>query len=285
MKPTFGGHETFPCRYFWLKKGFDFQKKGESFSSDFALVELGVGKNMVNSIRYWLKSLGFNSEDDKHVLHSIFNDENEGGFDPFLEDVNTLWLLHFLLIKREEASIYSYFFNEFNSRTEFTFENFEYFLKLRCQDLELQVSDNTIESDVKVFRSMYLRPKKPSRSLEDDYSGLFQELGLFFNLKGEQFLVNTNAAKEISPYLLLYVIYEVYPNHKSISFNELLNNRNSLGKIFCFNQSSLYTAIEQIVNKFDFLTFREDAGIRELQFKAEGFKDKISILSAYYNAK
>ena len=97
------------------------------------------------------------------------------------------------------------------------------------------MSDNTIESDVKVFRSMYQRPKKPSRSLEDDYSGLFQDLGLFFNLKGDQFLVNTTAAKEVSPYLLLYVIHESHPNQKSISFSELLNSRNSLGKIFCYN--------------------------------------------------
>src|SRR5690606_30453233 len=124
MKPTFGGHETFPCRYFWLKKGFDFQNKGGSFSSDSALIDLGVGKNMVNSIKFWLKSFGFNSEENKYILQNIFKDENENGFDPFLEDINTLWLLHFLLTKVEESSIYSYFFNEFNSRTEFTFETF-----------------------------------------------------------------------------------------------------------------------------------------------------------------
>ncbi|MCX7783836.1 MAG: DUF4007 family protein [Meiothermus sp.] len=50
----FAGHETFPFRYGWLKKAVDaVSSDALSLSSDQALVELGVGKNMVQSIRHW----------------------------------------------------------------------------------------------------------------------------------------------------------------------------------------------------------------------------------------
>ena len=51
---SFSGHETFPFRYTWLKKGVDAVSDDPSvFSSDRATITLGVGKNMVRSIRHW----------------------------------------------------------------------------------------------------------------------------------------------------------------------------------------------------------------------------------------
>ena len=47
-KLSFSGHESFQCRSLWLKKGFDFVKAGRSFLNEDAVVELGVGKNMVS---------------------------------------------------------------------------------------------------------------------------------------------------------------------------------------------------------------------------------------------
>ena len=63
----FSGHETFSCRATWLKKGLDFiLNSGEIDTSVFnqhdAATELGVGRNMVNSIRYWLNAFGLIDE-------------------------------------------------------------------------------------------------------------------------------------------------------------------------------------------------------------------------------
>ena len=52
--PSFSGHQTFPFRYTWLKKGVDAVTEDPTvFSSKNASVTLGVGKNMVSSIRHW----------------------------------------------------------------------------------------------------------------------------------------------------------------------------------------------------------------------------------------
>ncbi len=48
----FSGHETFYCKSLWLKKGYDFRLGGNTFNQEDAVVKLGVGKNMVASIRF-----------------------------------------------------------------------------------------------------------------------------------------------------------------------------------------------------------------------------------------
>ena len=59
---TFSGHESFFCKSLWLKKGFDAVSEGVNFNSPNAVAELGVGKNMVSSIKYWMKSFGLIDE-------------------------------------------------------------------------------------------------------------------------------------------------------------------------------------------------------------------------------
>ena len=74
MKLQFSGHESFICKNLWLKKGYDF--KG-SFSDESAVIELGVGKNMVTSISYWLKAFGVVDADNQfsQLAEYLFNEE------------------------------------------------------------------------------------------------------------------------------------------------------------------------------------------------------------------
>ena len=88
MKYTFSGHESFHCKSLWLKKGYDFVVEGKSFNDESAVVDLGVGKNMVSSIKYWLKSFGIINEDGSAtpIGCSILSND---GYDPYIEDTNT----------------------------------------------------------------------------------------------------------------------------------------------------------------------------------------------------
>ena len=104
-RPIFSGHESFACKSHWLKRGYDFVKGENNFNDDDAVVRLGVGKNMVASIKFWLKAIGLLKDTGLvDISDHLFDDEN--GKDPYLEDVGTLWLLHFLLIHTDYATIY-----------------------------------------------------------------------------------------------------------------------------------------------------------------------------------
>ncbi len=111
-KYTFSGHESFPCKTLWLKKGYDFVKAEKDFNAAEAVVDLGVGKNMVSAIRYWFKSFGLNCDSETNWIADYIFD-SETGKDPYMEDLGTLWLLHFLLVYSEEATLYNMFFIDF----------------------------------------------------------------------------------------------------------------------------------------------------------------------------
>ena len=89
VKYTFSGHESFPCKTLWLKKGYDFVVAGNDFNSPEAVIGLGVGKNMVASIRFWLRAFGV-TENDKptELADYLLNEQN--GKDKYLEDIATL---------------------------------------------------------------------------------------------------------------------------------------------------------------------------------------------------
>ena len=54
VTPIFARHETFHPRWGWLKKGFEaVSQESTIFLAEDAPVKLGVGKNMVRSLRYW----------------------------------------------------------------------------------------------------------------------------------------------------------------------------------------------------------------------------------------
>ena len=56
---------------------------------------------MVRSIRFWMKAFNLLTNEDQltEFAHRIFDDIN--GYDPYLEDEATLWLLHYELVKRD----------------------------------------------------------------------------------------------------------------------------------------------------------------------------------------
>lgn len=128
-KLLFSGHNTFTCKQYWLHKGYEFVKDQKNFNEENAVVDLGVGKNMVNAIRYWLRSFGLVDEKDSlTILAKKIFDRN--GWDPYLEDIGSLWILHYLLIKSNRASIYNLVFNDFRKeRIDFTKTQLLNFLK------------------------------------------------------------------------------------------------------------------------------------------------------------
>ena len=96
-KVKFSGHQTFPLRYGWLEKTYEFVLGGKSFFHESAIVDLGVGKNMVASIKYWAELAGIIENNDLTTFAKNLLDEKTG-WDPYLEDLASWWLLHWRII-------------------------------------------------------------------------------------------------------------------------------------------------------------------------------------------
>lgn len=284
IKITFSGHDTFHCRHLWLKKGYDFIKRGNRFSQENAVLELGVGKNMVSAIGFWMKAFGLLTSEGKltEIADYIFNDDN--GKDPYIEDEGTLWLLHYLLVKSEYASIYNWIYNEFRrERIEFTKEHFISFVSRKIDEYNLnQISKNTIATDFEVFVKMYAVPES-SKDKEESLTGLLTELNLL--QKGSfSFSIPNDEKNNIPEEVLLFSILDNNDFIKSISLYSLEHEKNNVGSIFAINRSGLVNKIESIVSnsklrKFR-ITYNDHAGIKELQINEK--PNKYEVLNIYY---
>ena len=286
-KFTFSGHDTFHCRHFWLKKGYDFVKTNEKFSSDTAVVNLGVGKNMVNSIRFWLKSFYIVQENYQNTTKLADYIFGKNGTDPYLEDIGTLWLLHYHLVTKEIASIYSIAFNQFRKeRIEFTKEHLFHFLERTCKQQNFKVAPNSLKRDIGVFVRNYLLPKSSSQNVEDDFSGLLIELGLLKEIEKVEtggsswYKIEATEKADLPIEILLFSLLENPNWQSSMSFISLLNDPNSIGVVYALTANGLISKIEEMTNRYSFLVYKEDAGVRELQFKEK--PDAWEILKDYY---
>lgn len=283
-KYTFSGHDSFQCRQLWLKKGYDFVSENKDFNDEASVVELGVGKNMVSSIRFWLKAFSIiNSKDiPTEFGRRLFDDKH--GYDPFLEDEASLWLLHYQLVKNGLASIYSIVFNEFRKEKLFfdkeTFVN--YIKRIGESNPDLNFNENTIAKDFVVFTNIY-KNDSDSKDVEDSFSGILSELELLKTRgkgKEEQYFIENSERDNLPEAVVLFTILD-NPNYgNSISLNSLEFDLNSPGSIFAFNRSGLMNKISEIVSKFKDITFTDQAGIKELQFKKK--TDAYKILDTYY---
>jgi hypothetical protein len=279
-KISFSGHDSFPCRNVWLKKGYDFIKNGNNFNSEDAVVELGVGKNMVSAIRYWMRAFDLTDSDNNLTDLAEFIFANDGK-DPYLEDIATLWLLHFHLVSKAYASVYNIIFNEFRrERTEFDFVQFLNYLK-RKQDLgKVSFSENSVKTDFSVFTRMYASDDEPTSDIEELLVNLLSDLQLV-NKKNKRFSIQNDERKSLPDEIILYAILKQNEG-SSISVSVLENQLNNVCSIFALNRSGLQSKIEDIIaSNNGTITYNDEAGIRVMQFK-NNRPEPFEILNRYY---
>lgn len=286
LKYTFSGHESFQCRNLWLKKGYDFVVKGKSFNDEDAVVELGVGKNMVSSIRYWMKAFNLLTTSDElsHLAHLLLADD---GYDPYLEDEGTLWLLHYELVRTGYASSYSIVFNELRrEKIEFTSANFVSFVKRKSEvEKSFVANEKTIADDFSVLIKMYLRSDSINKDREEIFSGLLTELDLMKSYKKDKgkdefYIIENSNRSEIPDEIILYAILDNEEFESSFNINTIEQNKNSIVSIFALNRPCLFEKIENLAKKHPYLVLNDHAGIKELQFKFKPSPE--SVLEAYY---
>jgi len=282
-KLVFSGHDSFPCRQLWLKKGYDYVIQGNSFQQEDAVVKLGVGKNMVSSIRYWMKAFNIidNSDLPTQFGKKLFDDVY--GYDPYLEDQASLWLLHYQLVKNNYASIYSIIFNELRKeKLFFTRESFVKYVIRRESPDNQNINSNTLAKDFTVFTNLY-KNDVVGRDMEESSSNLLAELEIVAkskNGKEDEYQIENNERNGLPMEVVLFAIGDNENFSNSISLHSIENERNSPGSIFAMNRTGILNKIGEVVNTYSDITYTDHAGVKELQFKSN--VDPYQYLDSYY---
>lgn len=278
----FTGHETFGCRHYWLKKGLDHVWNGKNFD-DQAIIDLGVGKNMVRSIRFWIWSFGLLETESPYeeIAKFIFEDS---GADPYLEDIGSIWLLHYFLVSSEKASIYSLLFNHFRKqKLEFESEQILHFLIESCEKEGINFNENSLKRDIGVFINNYTLSQKP-KSIEDEFSGLLYELELInrsYKYGSTQYYRIENKERKSLPAEIVLVCILLNLEGSTISFHELLTGVNKVGSVFALSSNDLFDKIEEITKLYSKeIVYSDDGGVQVLQLRKK--LTPLTVLKKYY---
>jgi hypothetical protein len=282
MQFSFSGHETFPFRYGWLKKGVDATDKDSTFfSNERAMVSLGVGKNMVTSIKYWCLATGL-LEGQKaagttrmeytpsEIGGAIISDE---GFDPFLEDPASLWLIHWRLASnRATCTTWFWLFNHWHA-VEFSKELiYGEILKWLEQIGEKEVSEKMLRRDIDCcFRTyVHSRQKQGSLAVDETFDCPLTELNLINELEdGRTYQFRRGEQKTLPNEILLFALTEFWNTHhtggNSISLEKLAFDPGSPGRIFKLDNESLVQRLDQIAAlSSGTFSYQESAGIKQV---------------------
>lgn len=285
----FAGHETFPCRYGWLKKSFDAihlahdeEARRAAFVPDHAIAEFGVGKNMVASMRHWALAFGVlegaggrgkvGEIETTELGRTIFDVG-----DPYLERPDSLWALHWRLVHGPGRATAWYFaFNEFNDAI-FTKESLTSKLVGRLDDLREagrlsggRVARRTVERDVDCLMRTYLTKTGTRAKAEDSLECPFAELGLLAALPGVGAVQFRRGPKPTLPdgvfaFALLEFWREHLPSRGSLTVETITHEPGSPGRAFLMDEDSVVERLERIETLGpDLLSWDESSGLRQV---------------------
>ena len=280
-KYTFSGHESFPCKTLWLKKGYDFVVAGDDFNSPEAVIGLGVGKNMVTSIRFWLRVFGVMENDRPTELADyLFNDQN--GKDKYLEDIATLWLLHFNLVFLEEATLYNMFFcGVQRERTHFEREQVLTYVKMRMVEANKMTlfNANTVKKDIGVLLQNYTLPRKAQSN--EDFSTLLIDLDLIRqSSEGKDYYFNVDGKRKVTKEIFLYGLLKLKKQQgdNTIPYDTI---QEKIGLVFCMQDFETIEMLKQLASDYSqYFAYSDVAGIKQIQFTKE--LDVKQVLDDYY---
>lgn len=283
MKYVFSGHESFPCKTLWLKKGYDFVVHNKDFNNPEAVIDLGVGKNMVASIRYWLKVFGLcQNELPTWLGNYLFNDED--GRDLYIEDLATLWILHFHLVFNQDATLYNLFFCGYQKgHTQFEREQIVTYVKLHMIEANKQnvFNENTVKKDVSVLIQNYALPRKYQSN--EDFSSLLIDLDLIRqNTEGKGYYVNIDGKRKVAKEIFMYalLVLKEQEGDNTISYDTV---QDKVGLIFCMQDYETIEMLKLLANEYsDYMSYNDNAGIRMIQFTQNLGKEQV--LNDYYEA-
>ncbi|WP_027878022.1 DUF4007 family protein [Meiothermus cerbereus] len=287
----FSGHETFPFRYGWLKKAVDAVTKNKFlFSTEQALVELGVGKNMVQSIRHWGLATQVLLEGEGRSLEvspigwRLFKE-----WDPHLENPASLWLIHWLLVNNPaKAGVWHLAFTRF-TQPDLTKGQLLTFLLDFKERQGLRVQELSLRRDIDCFLRTYQSRADGKGPLEDSFDCPLTELGLLSPLKdgeGYRFAIGPKPTlpAEIVGYALLEYMRRIRSGRNSISFAECLYGLGSPGQVFKLDENSLVEYLEDLETASEgALELDDTAGLKQL-YRRRDF-DGMELLQRYYGTR
>ena len=286
----FARHETFHPRFGWLKKGYDLAIADPNiFLREDAPVVLGVGKNMVRSIRYWCSAFKVLVESERQLVPTPLGQQllDNKGWDPFLENPASLWLLHWNLLKAPcKATAWAYAFGEFQA-AEFTPEHLVDDLRDYANGFSVNIADSSLRKDVNCILRMYADQESKKGPTEDSIDCPFTALRLLYSVgDGRRYEFQVGPKETLPAEIVVAVCLEfagISENESSaMGISRLAHLAGSPGRAFKLSETAIAEAIEQVARQREDLFISDSAGLLQLQYEGDPLEMSGVILDEYF---
>jgi len=292
----FARHETFHPRYGWLRKAVEGVERDQAiFNAEDATVQLGVGKNMVKSIRYWALAAKLieptADSGSRNVLeqatcngHAIFGDD---GADPYLEAPGTLWLTHWWLLRpRCEIPVWWLAFNRFTP-VEFTEAQLvEFVTEEISRSSWASPNVSSIEKDVSCLLRTYAAVRRGRASIDDLLDCPFRNLGLIEEVSADAFRFVLGRKPGLPPEVVLYAVIDwmamQVTGARTVALSRLVAEPGTPGRVFRLGDTTLAELLSEAVSLTGIGVLSASAGTRQLAVAGDLDAAKQAVLKSYY---
>ena len=289
---SFGRHESFPLRFGWIAKGLNaLNDDPRIFHREDATVVLGVGKNMVASIRHWLQATGVARPGDAsktlaptEIGQIVFGKEG----DPYLEDEASIWLLHWLLATNPASATAIYwFFNHFHKPTFTSAEVATGLSDFVKHDIAPRVAQSTLKGDAQLVLRMYSPTQAGTRlTLEDALDSPLASLDLQERLDARNWRAVPMDRADLPLSIFAYAVAQLFDHSGAphLAVEDLMysdKNHCAPGAVFRMTEDGLVSKLEALCEAYPReLRLNRTAGVFQL-YKL-GTIDALSILRDRY---
>lgn len=286
----FRGHETFFIRKGWLYKGMsNVVAEPEVFqgAAGNPMDVLGIGANMVKSLRYWLTTSGLTQEPRIGRKHQELTELGQIIFnnDRYMEEIGSLWLVHYkIAINVEDAPSWYIFFNEFN-KTEFNSDDlYSAIVKYTRMQSEAIPSDRAIDDDFTCLINTYVPRNKLNPAKVHPESNIdcpLGELGLVDVIDKRAGVYKKCVSKlDMMPPLILLAMIIDANNDKEIRISALQNDKGQIGKILNLDSITLINALYKL-ETLGYIKVIRTAGLDVIRIETD--MKFLQCIETYYN--
>ncbi len=277
----YSGHEWFPCRYAWLPKAVRALAGDPAALRDTegAVEQLGIGKNMVRALVFWATAMGvIESTDDGHAVTpfgaAVFA---PGGLDPFLEDIRTLWLLHWRVSTADDPLFaWDFLLNRWHRPEIVRSVVLPEFVR-QANSGSRTYSETTLRQHFDVFMQVYTPVARTRAGAgEDHLDSPLVQLGLIETV-GERtvgarrepvYVFRREARPEIPPALFAFCLADHWrtraPSDRTLSFRDVAVAPGSPGQVLKLPEADVRDRLETIAAHTDgMFGYRESAALAE----------------------
>lgn len=258
-------HESFSIREGWLAKGIkNIKENNKTFSSAESTDILGIGTNMVKSLRYWMSATCLAKEENRETTLTEFG-ELIDKYDSYLEDIFSWWLIHIkMMLNIDDAYIYNLFFNKCGKKSFSKRDIYEQ-LASNLKNEKLEYNENILQDEVSMIIKTYAIDEKIDNP-ENNFISPLSELNLIKKIDRDTYERNKPDYRNLNYLIVFYLIEQLLDNKDYISIDELLKLDNSPAKLLNLDKNLINEYLDEM-KRNGLVLINRTAGLNMVYFQ------------------